>query len=118
LLVHVLYIWYWMFLQFALHILMHSLGTSYCKCCFCYVYLFAKGGLLCFVLCFVYGKLLLFMCLARVLWLSLLFFHSELLVFCTLTVVRYSKNIRERNVSETGSVPVLRWGGHLLCWVP
>jgi hypothetical protein len=22
------------------------------------------------------------------------------------------------NISETGSLSILRWGGHLLCWVP
>jgi hypothetical protein len=33
----------------------------------------------------------------------------------TVSIIRYSK---EHNISETGSVSVLRWGGrwHLLCW--
>jgi hypothetical protein len=41
--------------------------------------------------------------------------HSELLSFWTLSIVQYSRNpkkkIREHNVSETGSVSVLRSGG-------
>jgi hypothetical protein len=42
--------------------------------------------------------------------------HSGLLFFFTSSIVRYPN---EHNVSETGSVSVLRWGGgrHLLCWV-
>jgi hypothetical protein len=34
--------------------------------------------------------------------------HSDLLSFWTLSIVQYSKKIREHNVSETGSVSVLR----------
>jgi hypothetical protein len=37
--------------------------------------------------------------------------HSELLSFWTLSIVQYSKKIRENNVSETGSVSVLKSGG-------
>jgi hypothetical protein len=42
--------------------------------------------------------------------------YLRLLGFWTLSIVRYSK---EHNVSETGSVYVLRSvvGRHLLCWV-
>jgi hypothetical protein len=40
-------------------------------------------------------------------------------VFFTFPIIRYSKkNTKQHNVSETGSVSVLRWiGKHLLCWV-
>jgi hypothetical protein len=41
--------------------------------------------------------------------------------FCTLSIVRYSKEHKKKtyNVSETGSVSVLRWvgGRHLLGWL-
>jgi hypothetical protein len=37
--------------------------------------------------------------------------RSELLSFWTLSIVQYSKKIKEHNVSETGSVSVLRSGG-------
>jgi hypothetical protein len=38
---------------------------------------------------------------------------SGLLGFWTLSIVRYSKKPEEHNVSETGSVSVLRWGGRI-----
>jgi hypothetical protein len=43
-------------------------------------------------------------------------YYSGLLGFWTLSIVRYSKKTEEHNVSETGSVSILRWGGrrHLL----
>jgi hypothetical protein len=49
--------------------------------------------------------------------------HSELIGFWTSPIVQYSKilKIREHNVSETGSVSVLRSGGRgwfLVRWVP
>jgi hypothetical protein len=35
--------------------------------------------------------------------------HSELIGFRALSVVRYSRNYRKHNISETGSVSVCRW---------
>jgi hypothetical protein len=40
-------------------------------------------------------------------------FFSELLAFLTLSIVHYSKNIREHNVLEPGSVSIFRGGGTL-----
>jgi hypothetical protein len=39
--------------------------------------------------------------------------HSELLGFWTLSIIRYSKNTGGHNVSEAGSVSILRWGGEI-----
>jgi hypothetical protein len=47
-------------------ILVDGLGISFRKCCFCYIYLLVHGALIYFVLCFVCGRLLLFVCLERV----------------------------------------------------
>jgi hypothetical protein len=58
--VYVLYIWDKTFGPFALHLLVGNPGISFGKCHFFHICLFVNGVVLCFVSCFVFRILLLF----------------------------------------------------------
>jgi hypothetical protein len=73
----VLYIWSWMFFLFVRRTLVDNPGILVDKFHFYYIYLFAAVALVCFVLCYAYGRTLLFPCLERALWLLLFLYRCK-----------------------------------------